>query len=336
MKNWSIELGRYDKIQAVFISYRDSKIQGIAFDIMDALGNKTTHKFGMEHYNYAIMLKPNEYIQQLSGTYRSNANEPQTTIESLTIHTNLSLNGLLTKNENDTLDSEKDVKMASFPVQTSDGIILEVFGTAYREPIKQTGYETFLLSSIGFDVMELRYNDEKYEMPKDKENEEKWSMKLDRCEYIKEIITGYGDFVDGIGFVKIDALGRRTPLQWFGNYGGETYRIILKRNEYIVRISGTFDNNKIATLRIHTNFWLCGYKLCGAPSSSGESFSIPAQTSDYISQIYGTCGKTGKYLSSIGISAKKPISQRRRNSIPNHGIKTSDPATNPNGPEAST
>ncbi|CAO2818333.1 unnamed protein product [Amaranthus hypochondriacus] len=138
--------------------------------------------------------------------------------------------------------------------------------------------------------------------------ESDWSYEVGVCESIKEIVIRYGWIVDGIGFAKLDALGATSSTQYFGGFGGDFKRIILKRNEYITRISGKHGNYThhsateplVASLTIHTNLRPTGYGPFGSATSCSNvtHFSSPFQLTDNLVKLFG---RATYYLLSIGI-----------------------------------
>ncbi|CAO2835851.1 unnamed protein product [Amaranthus hypochondriacus] len=136
-----------------------------------------------------------------------------------------------------------------------------------------------------------------------------WSIMLEECESIKEVIIRHANIVDGIGFVILDAGGCNT-IKNVGGLGGKVSKIVLKHNEYITQISGTHGEHKgsgyerrITSLRIHTNLCPVGYGPYGLAKNVQNvcSFSTPLCADP----IVGFFGRHGKFLDSIGIFVKK-------------------------------
>ncbi|KNA13561.1 hypothetical protein SOVF_115520 [Spinacia oleracea] len=137
-----------------------------------------------------------------------------------------------------------------------------------------------------------------------------WSVMLDECDSIREVIIRHANIVDGIGFVIMDGSGCNTT-KTVGGCGGKMSRIVLKQNEFITQISGTHGEHKgsgyerrITSLRVHTNLCPVGYGPYGLAKNCQNvcSFSTPLATCD---PIVGFFGRQGKFLDSIGIFVKK-------------------------------
>ncbi|KAL2944841.1 Mannose/glucose-specific lectin [Bienertia sinuspersici] len=142
---------------------------------------------------------------------------------------------------------------------------------------------------------------------------ENYSMKLEGCETIKEVIIRHGFIVDAIGFVVAKPCGS-TVTKMFGGHCGNESRIKLRCGEYITQISGTYGNYKwqrnqctIATLKIHTNFCPSGYGPYGQGRDvcNVHCFSSPLPTDG---PIIGFFGRHNNYLESTGIFVKKDCS----------------------------
>ncbi|KAL2944815.1 Mannose/glucose-specific lectin [Bienertia sinuspersici] len=137
-----------------------------------------------------------------------------------------------------------------------------------------------------------------------------WSMMLDECDTIKEVIIRHANIVDGIGFVIADATGC-TTTRMVGGHGGKMSKLVLRPNEYITQLSGTHGEHKgsgyerrITSLRIHTNLCPGGYGPYGLAKNVQNvcSFATPLAMHD---PIVGFFGRQGKLLDSIGIYVKK-------------------------------
>ncbi|XP_021770701.1 uncharacterized protein LOC110734880 [Chenopodium quinoa] len=227
---WSVEIGWYDKIVEVYIAHTNLGIEGISFGIIDAIGRKITKNVGATLYNFGLKMKSHEFITQISGRI---ATEPHKTIKSLKIHTNLFPGGYFWSE----VKTQSTDEIFSIQLQSRD-VIFNIHGTAYLEKKKGVGYDKFILSSFGICVKEVRLSTMKHGPYGFPEIGGGWSIELDRFNYIKEITISHDDIIHGIGFVKVDAFGKISTKQFFGGNNGETYRVVLKHDEFIQKISG--------------------------------------------------------------------------------------------------
>ncbi|XP_057529514.1 horcolin-like [Amaranthus tricolor] len=140
---------------------------------------------------------------------------------------------------------------------------------------------------------------------------ENFSMKVEGCKFIKEVIVRHGYIVDAIGFVVADPCGSETNM--FGGDGGNESKIVLKCGEFITQISGTsgeyaYANNTrlISTIKIHTNLCPGGYGPFGTGQATKnvQSFASPMPLDG---RIVGFFGNAQGYLLSLGIYAEKPL-----------------------------
>lgn len=92
--NCSLKLGGHETIKEVIISH-GSIIDGIGFTVADEFGNTTTTWFGGHATETdKIVLRPNEYITQVSGTHAERKQDGyKRHISSLKIHTNFNPGG---------------------------------------------------------------------------------------------------------------------------------------------------------------------------------------------------------------------------------------------------
>ncbi|XP_057529508.1 mannose/glucose-specific lectin-like [Amaranthus tricolor] len=139
---------------------------------------------------------------------------------------------------------------------------------------------------------------------------ENFSLKLEGCERIKEVIIRHGFIVDAIGFVIEKPCGGSFTKMFGGNLGRES-RIQLKCGEFITQISGTYGNYKnqhneclIATLKIHTNLNPCGYGPYGEGRDVSNvcNFASPCPPEG---PVVGFFGRHNNYLESLGMFVKK-------------------------------
>ncbi|CAO2835841.1 unnamed protein product [Amaranthus hypochondriacus] len=116
---------------------------------------------------------------------------------------------------------------------------------------------------------------------------ENFSMKLEGCERIKEVIIRHGFIVDAIGFVIEKPCGGSFTKMFGGCLGRES------RNECL-----------IATLKIHTNLNPCGYGAYGQGRDVSNvcSFASPCPPGG---PVVGFVGRHNNYLESLGMLVEK-------------------------------
>ncbi|KNA10350.1 hypothetical protein SOVF_145160 [Spinacia oleracea] len=140
---------------------------------------------------------------------------------------------------------------------------------------------------------------------------ESFSMVIEDCETIKEVIIRHGWIVDAIGFKMVKPNRDTTTKMFNENFGHYESKIVLKSGEYITQISGTYGNflqlqgkdRAIATLKIHTNLCPAGYGPYGLGKEVTNvcNFSSPVPPPG---RIVGFFGRHNQYFESIGIFAK--------------------------------
>ncbi|KAK3119857.1 hypothetical protein QOZ80_9AG0676470 [Eleusine coracana subsp. coracana] len=101
--------------------------------------------------------------------------------------------------------------------------------------------------------------------------------------------------ISAISFVYKAADGTTISVgPWGTNASGSDSLISIKEGEYVVEVSGTYDNNCVTSLAIITNFTTYNY----GKDDSGIPFKVPVKNGKIVG-FFGNAGTSG--LNSLGV-----------------------------------
>lgn len=106
-----------------------------------------------------------------------------------------------------------------------------------------------------------------------------------------------GGYVGGLSFVYVDMKGQSIPVgPWGSSKAGVVETISFGEEEYLIEVSGTFDNAGVTSLTFVTSsgaeYGPYGFRL-------GTPFSLSLHHSN--SHIIGFFGRSGEYLNALGL-----------------------------------
>ncbi|XP_057529515.1 protein GOS9-like [Amaranthus tricolor] len=212
-EKWCLMLDHGGRISEVIIK-SGSVIDSIAFTTIKptdcGCGYSATHtKFGGNGGKpNLITFQCDEYITHFSGSLGQW--DGQRVVAKMKIHTNLRPDGYGSYGNGDHVHNITNFE--SPPL--SDGGVVGLFGThsKYLHSIGVYGQKNQIIEKYG---------------PYGSQCATNWSIMLEECESIKEVIIRHANIVDGIGFVILDAGGCNTIKNVIGGLGGKVSKVFL-------------------------------------------------------------------------------------------------------------
>ncbi|XP_021859923.1 protein GOS9-like [Spinacia oleracea] len=131
-----------------------------------------------------------------------------------------------------------------------------------------------------------------------------WSMMLEPCESLCELIIKTGAVVDSITFVTT-----KCRRKFGGNGGNAEHKVTLQCGEHVTNISGAIGewhkNVDVTKLKIHTNLCKDGYGPYGGGPYTKYlyDFSSEVPSNGRVVGFFGTLENS--YVQSIGLYVKK-------------------------------